>query len=467
MANRVFHPDWAQMYPMPVTPYELYMLLDQHEHYPMTSVTCWFFRGAIHRELLQEAFDEAIRYEPAFWQRAARRGGHFSWTVDFSVPPPLRFRMVATNPSAAAMSGEGSIPVFDLEHGPGVDFLVEEGPDEVAIHFSMHHALADGGGMLQFMESWMAAYEKRLNPEGECEPVFPDPWQYPHRRELHLEFPEKVPWHKKISSAIYYTFQWANRRPWVLRGENKTPAAEIPSLPVYYWYRVDSELRDNYAAVGKKAGLSVNSLLLRDLYLTLRHWRERQEAEAGGASRKKRWFRILTPCNLRNAHHETMPCANMVGYSFFDCLPETCTRDQGFIDCIQRYIAHIKKWHTYVIFLAALGVLEKIPFMLRRITSSDHCHSTAVLSNLGVLNRIFRNPYFRKMADMRVTGLALKMVSGGPPVRKTTPISAGVITHSENMILSFIVDRQQLDEHSAKAFIDSFFAQIRQTAETV
>ena len=475
-----FSPLWANMFPMPMTPFERYLVADDRPACPMTVVMYFIFRGSIQRASLEEAFRQAVAYEPAFWTRAACRKGKHSLELDLKNPPRLHFRTLQRNPSETR-EGRFTLPNMDTRENPWVTFWVEEAPEEVRITCLMHHLAGDGRGTMDFMGLWLAAYERLINPHSELELCPPDPELFARREELHIELPGKLSLGTLIYVSIKEAMKWFYRRPWVLRGDepadhsspeegNFSPAPVHPEMlppeaggPVIHWQVLDNRLKERYLAAAKKHGVAVNSLFMRDLYLTLKYWREHLLEKKLTPPRRNAWLRVLMPGDLRNAHHEEMPCTNLIGYTFFDYLPEECGRDEAFLRKIQDISTLSQKWSGGAMFLNGLRTFCKIPGALAWVTSEKRCHSTSILSNLGVCCRYLRNPYFREIRNLRVTGLEMIRCQGMPPIRENTPVSVGVVTHAEDMVLSVAVDHRVFSDDAAKRFIEAYFRQLRET----
>lgn len=452
-------PAWTKMFPLRLTPFEHYMILDDHPECPMSDVACLVFHGRFDREALQAAFEEAVRYEPAFWMRLRQNGRHFEWILDLENPPPLYFN---TSSERLTESDTGEIVprVMDIRNESGVAFEVVEAPgEEVRIYIYMHHTVGDGSSMVHFMEVWLACYQRRVNPGSELVPVFPEPELYAQREDLHVELPGRVPFYKIVQSVIVETGRWFRRRPWPLEGGREVPADQPQPLPILCWRLMDADLRKAYAAAAKKMEVGMNTLFYRDMFLVLRQWQEEH------TQRKPRnaWLRILMPCSMRNEYHEKLPSTNVVGYIFFTRLPEDCTPSHEFLTELHAHSVFAQKWSRGALFINVLKIIEKIPGLLRRITSPKQCHSTLVMSNLGDCRRLFRNPYFQQLGNLNVTGLELRRALAGPPVRSRTPISVGLLTFGADTAVNFMVDRRTFGTDAANEFMNRFFQRMRQS----
>ena len=142
------------------------------------------------------------------------------------------------------------------------------------------------------------------------------------------------------------------------------------------------------ARVAIEAGVTVNDLLLCDMFVTLRRWNLRstakQTAEAGCG--------FLMPQNLREPDDVATPTANIMSFAFLTRRSDRCEDSRGAAARVctgdrsdpPRPVVGLFFWEAWRSALAA-GVLDKL-------LASRICFSTVVLSNFGVPSAAIRRP---------------------------------------------------------------------------
>lgn len=499
--------DPSKIFPLRLSPFEEYFFVDSRRRFPMTENIVWLFGGRVEPRLLEKALRRAAASEPLLFARVKKRGGRYYWIFP-ETAAEISLPLSETAESVRALKS-GSLPLdrFDLSAEPPVRFRLTVGPDGFLIHTAVHHALTDGIGMTRFVGNWFSFYEEELQREKETaeSPArleraappgnntaddgapneTPDPLLLRERENFHVELPEKV----SLWSGLYYTisetFLWFCRRPLNLtplfRGENlrtadaaneqalptvypPTPDSPSPAgdeLPRMFWQSLPERFLEAYHRRAKTLGVSVNSLLTRDIAAGFARW----YAAKKKSTRSARRFRFLIPTNLRNRHHLRMPVANMIGYVFLDRFPQECGRSEQFLLGIETQMREIRKWSAGLFFLDGLRFFRNFPGALRLLTSRFFCHSSAVFSNVGILCRTAAQPKFRNAASIFVEGeCELLRIVGSPPVRPNTPIAIGAIAHGDTLIVTFCVDQSTVAAEERDRLIFFIMEEIRQSA---
>ena len=130
-------------------------------------------------------------------------------------------------------------------------------------------------------------------------------------------------------------------------------------------------------------GVSVNDLLIRDLFVTLMRW----NTECGNDP-KRRNLRILMPQNLRDRDDRTLPTTNLVGFAFVTRRNQLCHRPDELLQSIGEETTLVRQGQLSRYFLGGLGAIESAG-LLPRLLRSSVCFATAVLTNLGDPQRRF------------------------------------------------------------------------------
>ena len=457
------------LFPEPLTAFDVYMVSDDKPDYPSTNVNRFVFRGAVlDRVALQSAFEEAINWEPGFFLRLNRRGLRTlfrckpCWEFNSEFRPQLQFQTIGED-LLASESGQMVFPRMDLERSAPLTITVLEGRDSVAFHIDFHHCVGDGMGILEFIGSWLTRYALKIDPTLNWRVFEPDLPLF-LTRGLFEKKKDDRPLLTRLEAIRKNVLGWIAARPYPIKNLPGTPESalytELPDpeaveLPTSNWRVLPGELINVYHSIAKRNGVSLNTLFVRDLFLTLRQW----SGKFPDLDLKRYCFRVLMPRNLRTEMHRNMPCANVAGYTFFDFSPSFCANESDLLQAIQQ------KTHNNpnsTLFLRAIAAFNRVPGLISLFTTRK-CACTAVISNVGRFAHGFPQPHFCGQTRIAVPGLELKRYIGAPLVRPGTPVSIGITTHENETILTFALDRMHFNEPSSRLFIELYLEQIRQT----
>jgi len=443
------------LFPIPLEPFEEYLLRDESRQFPMTWVYEWRFEGRVQREYFEKAFQEAILYEPLLWARVCKKRGRYFWVLS-DHPPEWQWN---DHSGEVCESGDsGIIPVIPMNvmRGPVMRLEVDCYDNLLVVRCHVHHAAADGLGVARFTANWLALYANLLgDTDDDIKPFFAQPERITDRGRLNITQPEPVPFFAAVRSLVREVILWFKRRPACLERtpiKKNTSNNDPTEASVQLWRQLPPELGLAYREQAKSLGVSVNSLFLGDMFLFLKTW------FAGNfiPLKKRRFFRILVPVNMRNEYHDNIPAANIMGYVFLDRSPDQCVNDKEFVEIIDRDIKYIRDWSIGSMFLSGVRFFRRIPFALSRLASPRFCHSTTVVSNLGAFALALPQERFRREKTIRVPGLELKQLIGAPPVRPHTPLSSGIITCGDRILITMSSERKYYEHGMAVRFLNGY-----------
>lgn len=445
---------------LPLTAFEKYMILDSHPGYEMTILMEWAFRGRIHRDLLVEAYKRVTKFEPLFKAVLVKKRGKYYWDVDDEHLVPISFE---TSDKSIEDSDDGTryMVSLKLEERSG-QIIIQEFSDGVAFEVYVHHAIGDGIGIHQFFSNWMKEYDLLLHGQTDSSTLnfHPDVDLFPRREELHFVPKIKVSLSTQICDIFAGIEQFFSHRVLPMLKEDKIDKSNLSTVFPMYWRRFGQDFFLKYKAKAKSLGASVNTLMMRDMYIALRKWIEKHPVDDKPVDRQKRWFRMLVPMNIRSDFHRTMSCANIIGYIFHDKRPVDCDRSTPFIESIQNNIARCKDLNSGSTFVKAIQVLGKIPGFISLMASDSKCHCSVILSTVGNICKSSHQEDYRQNDDIRIEHdqypLQLFRMLGAPPNRPHTPISIGVMQRQGEAFISCRYDLNAISEETMLEFYNMF-----------
>ncbi|MBQ2621681.1 MAG: hypothetical protein IJF84_10125 [Thermoguttaceae bacterium] len=443
----------------PLTAFEKYMVQDSHPGYEMAILMEWAFRGKINRDLLVESYKRAAQYEPLFKAVLYRENSQYFWKVDDQYLIPLVFE--TSEKSVEQSEGIKNVTSDNPEISCG-KIIIREYRDGVAFEFYVHHSIGDGIGANQFFASWMKEYDLALHGQTDASNLnfHPDSALFPRREEFHFVPKEKMSLSTKVYDISRGVARFFSHRVLPMLKEENIDNSNLSDTFPMYWRRFGQDFFLKYKAKAKSFGVSVNTLMMRDMYLALRKWIEKYPVDNKPVERQKRWFRMLIPINLRTDFHRTVPCANIVGYIFNDKRPVECDRSDAFLQSIQKNILKCKNFNSGSTFIKAIRVLGKIPGFMSLMTSDKKCHCTVILSTVGNICKSCQQEDYRQNDDIRIEHdqypLQLFRMLGAPPTRPHTPFSFGVVQRQGEAFISCRYDLNVLTEETMLEFYDMF-----------
>lgn len=452
----------SELFPCPLTAFDAYMVADDKQDYPSSNCLYFVFRGTINVALLQQSFEQTIEWEPSFLMRLRQRRSKLYWDYNTDSRPTLD---VEYSPEDLCDPESGTLTFqrFDCRRDPLIKTRVVVGKDSVGVHIDCHHCAADGLGILEFLGSWLIRYALLLDPTSKREIYTPDLSLFSCRGKYVTAPDTRTAW-QRIRAVYSNVVGWLSAKPFELKNLPGSPPTlsytSIPpedqiELPILDWRVINVSQTQRYCSCAKRLGVTVNTLFMRDLFLTLKKWGEAfPQSELKG-----KCFRVLMPRNLRTDVHLNMPCTDMVGYTFLDFSPSVC---DDVPDLMRRITEKTHNNHNTTLFLKAIAWFAKVPGLLSVFTKR-RCACTAVLSNVGRISDGFPQKPFFQNPSISVPDLELIRYIGAPLVRPGTPVSIGVTSHAKEMVLSFAIDRMHFNETSSRAFVSLFMEQFNRT----
>lgn len=234
----------------------------------------------------------------------------------------------------------------------------------------------------------------------------------------------------------------------------RDPAVACPVLAI------DQDVFRRYSKAALTVGATANDVLLRDLFVTIRKWNEQQ-----GASSRRGWIRVTVPTSLRSRGEARMPATNVLGYALMGRPVQAC---DGSSDFLQRLVADmeaVRKWGIGSFFVTGLGIVDRVPGLLKTTCHFSRRFSTAVLSNVGDPVRRLRCRLPQHDGTFIVGNTTLKNIYGVAPVRPGTRVAIVATSHAGGLTLAMRFDPEWLDERDAEAFLSKYRDQILQSTE--
>ncbi len=406
-------PSAAALFPLPLTTFEKYMLLDDRPDYPMAYAIRLKLTGEVLRSAFDSALEEALSRHPllcAVVDRSARSGP--VWRLAKEQRPIVDWDAIGV--SIESPHGER----IDLTAEVGLRVWVRQANGAVELTLQLHHACCDGIGSLRFVGDLLAAYGMRTATAG-CRPTLHpcDPTSLLRRGQSAPKIPSQEHRSRAVWASIRDSARWLVRKPAILHPRIAESSATPESIPFLglFCHTFDQAEADRLRQVGRQQGVTVNDLLLRDMLQTLQQWRAEQAPEPAN-----RWLRIAIPVNLRSGDDNHMSAANCVSYTFVTRHGTQCHDSQELLQGVHQEMDAATRNRRSSMFLRSFRSMERIPGAITLYTRPNRCFATTVLSNLGDVSWHFGAEFPCESGKIVAGNLVLDDIFGAPPIRANT-----------------------------------------------
>ncbi|MCC6123891.1 MAG: hypothetical protein IT426_02935 [Pirellulales bacterium] len=445
------------LFPLPLTAFEKYMFLDDRPDYPMDFALQLRLTGDIARPAFDSSFAEALARHPllcALIRHTPRRG--MVWNPARERRPVIDW---ARNGTPLDGSHDGRI---DLQREAGLRCWVRQGDGSAEVTLQFHHACCDGIGSLQFLADLLAAYGIRTASEGQrpnlpgCNPA-DLLWRGEH---ADAAAPPPKELNRSLLTDLRDIGRLLGRRPAILGlsgadAECSTPTIPFPGILRHEFDSAESA-RLHAAAAGQ--GVTVNDLLLRDMFLSLQTWiAERMSGSTG------RWIRIAVPVSLRTGDGDCTSAANQVSYNLLTRNRHRCDESEEFLRGINLENQPSLRRRRGLMFLRGIRCLLRIPGAIPLYLGDHRCLATAVLSNLGDINRSIGAAFSCPAGKIAAGNLVLESILCAPPVRANTRAAFLVHKYAGRYNVCVRCDPQVFAEIDARRLLARYIEQMRRS----
>ena len=442
-----------------LVPFERMMWDDDRPSHPMTGVHELDLTGPLDRAAFDAALDAARAVHPLLRATIHADGwgrNEHPVVADWAGPGAPR-----THPR-----GE----YLDLSDEPGVRVWVRgpfpEGRDtRHTLTVQIHHCCADAMGGLRFLFDLFGHYAARV---GNTEPPPPpDAALLATRGAFYPGPPGSAGRAENLARVLHGTTRLLRRPTAVLtvdpdgRTDGDAPGETADVLPRIPAVSLSEEETTALRSAAKGRGVTVNDLLLRDLFLVLADSpTHRFDGRPG-----RDFLRVCMPVNLRTPADAAMPAANKVGLGILTRGRHEWSDADGLLADLAAETAWIKRrgrgLRVMELFAAGQRLTGRTPGFL---VSDRKAVATATLSNLGDLSRLI--PGSLKAGDGRLSagGVTLTDYRTAPPPRPRTRVSLLAVSYAGRLRLCVRAEPGAYPVAAAEDLLDRFAARVRVTS---
>lgn len=440
-----------------MTAFEHFMWADDRPDTPMTFYLRLCLNGMLSKDQFQQAIGRALKAHPMLNQLAVGDpswpGRNLYWRPNDCDLFPFVHWVVGGSPFPVPHGGVG----IDIRKELGLRFFVRIDDNQTTILLQLHHAVVDARGASRFLEDLLAHYHAIRVGEN------PDRWLRPTpttsllgRDEFGLS--RKAYRQRRRIDLQRIRIYFANR-PEILRCKPPKGKTLRSGFASSVGFQINGMDFDNLKSYAREHGVTINDVLLRDLFVTLDKWNHRYSDKRG-----KKVIRLAMAIDMRRENDISLSAANVVSMCFLDRSPADIADHSSLLSSIQHETLAIKRNYMGMALIRALKWFSKVRggfSILLRPNRLMPCHSTAVLSNLGQPFHASLLP--RRNGNLLVDGMQINSLELLPPYRPNTPLAIGVATVGTTMQLAMHYNADVLNFHQASDLQTLYEKQLRTT----
>jgi hypothetical protein len=230
--------------------------------------------------------------------------------------------------------------------------------------------------------------------------------------------------------------------------------ADFPSLLVHQF---DQQQTASIKRGAMQLGVSMNDLLVGDLFLALAKWRD-----ANRHGQKDDWLRMSVPVSLRRLGDERMPAANVVSMIFLDRRGVDFDQPQELIQSVRDEMDRIKRNHLGLTFQLSLQAFKLLPGGVKSAVNAKSCSASGLVTNVGTV--FPRSPLPQREGKLMVDRLTLDHIDIGAPNRPYQCVAFSLLVYGGRLAICTQYDSRVLDKSQARGLLDTYVAQLKRHA---
>ncbi len=441
--------------PLKLTPFEEYMLCDDRPDYPMTGFFRLRFSGKLNFQAMNSAIQTATARHPLLRSKVCRDAKHGSyWATDIEDSIPLESWSADTEcgfPAAAYIDLTRTVGtrIWLVDHESGSDLVVQ-----------VHHACSDAIGKCQLIDDLLILYARNVGELGDDVRLRPlDNQRLALRNQFGLTWRKLLCLLPRQILALQFVVKHFLRNAATLGLLNGDQARQQPpAFPSPCSAYFDGPVTACILSEAKRRKVTVNDLLARDLFLAINEWRRQN-----GVRSENEWLRFFMPVNERVPEDEILSAANIMGAVFLERNRRHLTDADSLLQSIKTEMQRHKRGRDGLLFIAALAVLRRLPFLRDHVLHRGKCMSSCVFSNLGVI--LNRTPLPRKDGKLAIGKLVLENVDFVAPLRPMTAAAFCVYTYAGRLTLNLHFDPRSISRLQADDLLEKFARRIHESAK--
>jgi len=442
--------------PLKLTPFEEYMFFDDCPEYPMTGVFRLRFSGKLNFDAMDSAIQQTVERHPLVRAtiRDDSKHGCF-WNINDSSTIKLE-RWTANSQNEYPVAS-----FMDLTKGVGTRIWLVENSEAHDLVAQIHHACTDALGMCLFIEDLLMLYAKKIGAiesNAQLRPL--NNQRLPLRNHFGLTWKKTLRLIPLQILGLHVVGKFFLRNAVSLGCPGQNPHTEQHVVfPSPMSLDLDADTTSKVLAAAKSKNVTVNDLLVRDLFLAINAWRSQIEPQL-----KKGWIRFFVPINHRVQEDATLSAANIMSAVFLERHPGQLNDPESLLRSLQTQMKRVKRYQLGFLFIAAHALLSRLPRLRACVIRQDRCVSSCVFSNIGVVFKQSSLP--QRDGKLLVGDIALDNIDFVAPLRPLTTAAFCVSTYAKRLSINLHFDPRAISKQQAEELLQTLASKIHESLRT-
>jgi NRPS condensation-like uncharacterized protein len=436
----------------PMVAFEHYMYADDRPTHSMVVQMRFWFSGHFEQEAFISALSETLKRNRIFQMKLSGKPSSRTSSIKWTEEPTLILPYI----SWASLEDPLSHPVnqshIDLKHEIGLRIWVRDNArsesktshtkTELLVQF--HHSVCDGVGMLLFVEELLIHYARLKGiANHQLRPI--DPTLFGSRGNFWLT---KSEWRQRRFKDIKRAFNYFRCLAQPLASPQEQAGDLTHRADIFAAERtiLDSDILKSIRSTARSLQVTVNDLLLHELFHTLSEWNK-----SLGSIRNK--IRIGLATSLRTEQDARQSCLNVVSMVFLD-KSHRDIESGNILPAIVNETHDVKQNRMGITLPRFMGLCGKIPFAIRIFMGLPISSATAILTNLGATlsNSALMGPGNK----LTVGHIRLEEYELLPPVRPRTNASFAINYYAGRLSVTLRFDSTRITRSTAIFLLDRY-----------
>lgn len=439
------------IFPLPLAPFEAYMLADHRDDYPMQFYFRMTLLGQLERESFREALAESVQQHPLLRAKVRHRFGRSPVWESVRHDCLRECRQPFDDLTEVVQT-----PCINLAEESGLRTWLYENSLETQLLFEFHHSCCDGQGALIFLEDVLVAYNRIVSAK-DTDDEFVHDSGLKTRAAIPLTVGQAI---RKIPLDVKDFFRIVLRRPAIASADPdpETECRDVGSRSSFLNHRFSSSELNDLLTAARSQSATLNSLLMKEVYLSLDQWMS-NDGDPG-----HRWIRMGVPASTRLDDSTAKTCCNQVTIMFLDEHSSDIRNAESLLNRVAeqtRFHRDSKIWYSM---LQLLRVLATVPPLLRLYLRANRRMCTTITSNVG---RAFETcPLRRSEGSLCVGDMCLKSLDFMGPLRPGTEVVFGAVTYADTLSICMHYKPQSISDTRARELFERLVRNIRTSTQT-
>ena len=423
----------------------------------MTGIYRMRFKGFLDRKAFGAALSSTVKRHPFLRATVRHVSGRRSVWIDHPDWCPVVQWQARVKPS-----GFPIMSYLDLTQEPGNRWWVLERDDGHDVIIQAHHCCMDGAGADVMVEDLLVGYALSLGSDDNNLSLRPlDPQRLLWRGTPKLTMGKGLELIRDQLLGLGTVRDFFHHEPTPLMADDSfsDSAADTPdTFPAIHTYEFNSDDTQRISAEAKRMHVTVNTLLIRDLFMTLGMWRAKR-----GIGSEEDTLRLSIPINLRSPADKQMPVCNAISLVFFD----RQGRDRAYPDPLLKGIYEqmwaIKRLQLRYNYILGVGVVRLLPGMMSRMARADKCYATSYFSNLGKI--LGQAPLPRRQGRLVSGNVVLESVDALSVLRPHTNAGFVACIYNGRLRIAMQYDSRAIPAEASRELLEMYGKQIHQSIQ--